>query len=225
MFINQSVRLIAVSQPIPDTLPPELSTPEGLMAYCARVSSSNQDNPDYLKLLTYCMDNGHVSVFEQADMTVEIVTTRAIAAQLLRHRSFTFQEFSTRYSIVAEFILPGIRRQDTKNRQNSINDFDIETQDMVVSNMLSLCNSALSVYNGMIKEGVAKEVARMILPLCTATKLYMKGNVRSWIHYLASRTDPATQLEHREVAEMVKTIFVQQFPTIGAMLNEQQKNT
>lgn len=218
MFINQAVRLIAVSQPIPETLPPELSTPEGLMAYCARVSSSNQDNPDYLKLLTYCMDNGHVSVFEQADMTVEIVTTRAIAAQLLRHRSFTFQEFSQRYAESTEFILSNARRQDTKNRQNSIDDIPQTLKDELTFDMRGHCKTSFSLYKDMLSQGVAKEVARMILPLCTATKLYMKGNVRSWIHYLASRTDPATQLEHREVAEMVKTIFVQQFPTIGRML-------
>lgn len=219
MFINQSVRLIAVSQPIPDTLPPELSTPEGLMAYCARVSSSNQDNPDYLKLLTYCMDNGHVSVFEQADMTVEIVTTRAIAAQLLRHRSFTFQEFSQRYAESTEFIISAPRRQDTKNRQNSIDDFNEVFKQDYTEAFKQACYDAYDLYTTALSNHVAKEVARMILPLCTATKLYMKGNVRSWIHYLASRTDPATQLEHREVAEMVKAIFVQQFPTVGALIN------
>lgn len=218
MFTNQSVRLISVTQPIPDTLPTELNTPEGLISYSARVSSSNQDNPDYLKLFRYCIENGHWSIFEQVDMAVEIVTTRAISAQILRHRSFVFQEFSQRYAESTEFILSSARRQDNKNRQNSIDDLDDNNKEHWLDSQRYICIAAFDHYGYALEQGIAKEVARMILPMCTATKLYMKGNVRSWIHYLQSRTHVSTQLEHREIALMVRDIFKQVFPITSQVL-------
>ena len=161
------------------------------MAYIARVSNpSNQDNQDYSGLLKYCIKHQHWSVFEQAFMTLEIETTRAIAAQILRHRSFTFQEFSQRYAqsnALGEIKLPELRRQDVKNRQNSIDDLDPFVQQKLEAQMITLFSSAQSLYNQMIEEGVAKECARMVLPLCTPTRLYMTGSCRSWVHYINLR--------------------------------------
>ena len=174
------------------------------MAHIARVSNpDNQDNPNYSGLLKYCIKHNHWSVFEQSTMTLEIETTRPIAAQILRHRSFTFQEFSQRYAKsnqLGEIELPELRRQDTKNRQNSIDDLDEKVVDKLNRQMITLFSSAQSLYNQMIEEGVAKECARMVLPLCTPTKIYMTGSCRSWIHYINLRSAHGTQKEHMDIA-------------------------
>jgi len=196
---------------------------EKLMAYCARVSNpNNQTNDNYAKLLKYCIDHQHWSIFEHGFMTVEINTTRGLAAQILRHRSFTFQEFSQRYAdatILGEDIpIFELRRQDTKNRQNSIDDIDHEMIVKWNTQIREHFAKAKSIYDGMIKDGVAKECARFILPLATPTRLYMSGTVRSWIHYIELRSGHGTQKEHMIIANECKKIFMQQFPTIGEAL-------
>ena len=196
---------------------------EQTMAYVARVSNpANQDNENYAGLLRYCIKHNHWSVFEQSFMTLEIETTRAIAAQILRHRSFTFQEFSQRYadsSLLSKKIpLPELRRQDTKNRQNSIDDLDQETIDLLTRQMDTLFSSSMSLYQQMLDRGVAKECARNVLPLCTPTRIYMSGSCRSWIHYINLRSANGTQLEHMRVAEACKEVFIEQFPTVAEAL-------
>ena len=196
---------------------------EKVMAYCARVSNpSNQNNENYAKLLKYCIDHKHWSIFEHASMTLEINTTRGLAAQILRHRSFTFQEFSQRYadtSFLAEEIpLFELRSQDHKNRQNSIDDVDQEIVIKWNTKIREHFAKAKGLYDGMIKDGIAKECARFILPLATPTRLYMTGNVRNWIHYIELRSTNGTQKEHMNIANDCKTIFVEQFPTIGEAL-------
>ena len=199
-------------------------TPEAekTMGYIARVSNpNNQTNPVVDGLLGYCIKHGHWSVFEQAHMTLEIETTRAIAAQILRHRSFTFQEFSQRYAQsneLGEIDLPELRRQDNKNRQNSIDDLDKDVVDKLNRQMITLFSSAQSLYNQMVETGVAKECARMVLPLCTPTRIYMTGSVRSWIHYIDLRSAHGTQKEHMEIAEACKDIFKEQFPVVSEAL-------
>ena len=192
------------------------------MAFVARVSNpNNQDNENFSGLLKYCIKHQHWSVFEQAHMTLEIETTRAIAAQILRHRSFTFQEFSQRYAQsneLGEIDLPELRRQDIKNRQNSIDDLDVKVVDKLNRQMITLFSSAQSLYNQMIEEGVAKECARMVLPLCTPTRIYMTGSVRSWIHYIDLRSAHGTQKEHMEIAEACKDIFKEHFPVVSEAL-------
>tara|TARA_B100000927_G_scaffold125870_1_gene101554 strand:- start:1411 stop:2040 length:630 start_codon:yes stop_codon:yes gene_type:complete len=192
------------------------------MAFVARVSNpNNQDNENFSGLLKYCIKHQHWSVFEQAHMTLEIETTRAIAAQILRHRSFTFQEFSQRYAQsnqLGKIVLPELRRQDTKNRQNSIDDLDKDVVDKLNRQMITLFSSAESLYNQMIEEGVAKECARMVLPLCTPTRIYMTGSVRSWIHYINLRSAHGTQKEHMEIAEACKVVFKEQFPVVSEAL-------
>ena len=192
------------------------------MAFVARVSNpNNQGNENFSGLLKYCIKHQHWSVFEQAHMTLEIETTRAIAAQILRHRSFTFQEFSQRYAQsneLGEIDLPELRRQDSKNRQNSIDDLDVNVVDKLNRQMITLFSSAQSLYNQMIEEGVAKECARMVLPLCTPTRIYMTGSVRSWIHYIDLRSAHGTQKEHMEIAESCKDIFKEQFPVVSEAL-------
>ena len=196
---------------------------EETMGYVARVSNpKNQDNPKVAGLLRYCIKHGHWSVFEQAHMTVEIETTRGLAAQILRHRSFTYQEFSQRYadsSMLSKVIpLPELRRQDDKNRQNSIDDldrflvqdFDLKMQRHFVDGM--------KLYKEMLDAGVAKECARFVLPLATPTKLYMTGSVRSWIHYINLRSAHGTQKEHMEIAANCRTIFNEQFPIVAEAL-------
>jgi len=193
------------------------------MAYCARVSNpNNQDNEKFSGLLKYCIKHQHWSIFEQAYMTVEIETTRAIAAQILRHRSFTFQEFSQRYAdsslLGPKIPLPELRRQDTKNRQNSIDDLDaFDVQNMEIQ-MTTLFDSAMALYQQMLERGVAKECARNVLPLCTPTKIYMTGSVRSWAHYIDLRTANGTQKEHMIVAEGVRDVFKEQFPAVSEAL-------
>ena len=196
---------------------------EQTMAYVARVSNpANQDNENYEGLLRYCIKHNHWSVFEQSFMTLEIETTRAIAAQILRHRSFTFQEFSQRYadsSLLSKAIpLPELRRQDTKNRQNSIDDLDQKTIDLLTRQMDTLFSSSMALYQQMLDRGVAKECARNVLPLCTPTRIYMSGSCRSWIHYINLRSANGTQKEHMVVAEACKKVFVEQFPTVAEAL-------
>lgn len=192
---------------------------ERLIAYCARVSSPNQDNPEYEKLLRYCMNHGHFSVFEMADMTVEITTSRAIAAQILRHKSFSFQEFSQRYSEVTEFETIQARRQDKKNRQNSFDDLDDIDKAWFLSAQAKVINEANNVYRDALDRGIAKECARMVLPLLTQTRLYMKGSIRSWIHYLQVRCSLDTQKEHRDVAMQIKALMTTQLPVIGSLID------
>jgi thymidylate synthase (FAD) len=193
------------------------------MAYCARVSNpANQENEKFSGLLKYCIKHQHWSIFEQAYMTVEIETTRAIAAQILRHRSFTFQEFSQRYAdsslLASKIPLPELRRQDTKNRQNSIDDLDaFEVQTLEIQ-MKTLFDSSMALYQQMLERGVAKECARMVLPLCTPTRIYMSGSVRSWAHYIDLRSANGTQKEHMIVAEGVRDIFKEQFPAVAEAL-------
>ena len=191
------------------------SDAEKIIAYCARVSSPNQDNPNIDRLLRYCAINGHWSIFEMANMVIEVNTTRAISAQIIRHRSFNFQEFSQRYSSVEQDLeIPKLRRQDLKNRQNSINDLD----DCLVNELQNEINEHFKktkdLYKKILEKGVAKECARFILPMNSPTKLYINGTIRSWIHYLQVRCDPSTQLEHREIANQILEIFKQQLPII-----------
>ena len=190
------------------------------MAYCARVSNpNNQENEKFSGLLKYCVKHQHWSIFEQAFMTLEINTSRGIAAQILRHRSFTYQEFSQRYadsSLLGETIpLPKLRRQDEKNRQNSIDDLDpFDVQNMELQ-MQTLFDSAMALYQQMLKRGVAKECARFVLPLATPTKIYMTGSVRSWIHYIDLRSANGTQKEHMDIALAAKEVFKEQFPAVA----------
>ena len=197
---------------------------EKLIAYCARVSNpKGQDNDNYAKLLKYCIEHQHWSIFEHVFMTVEINTTRGIAAQILRHRSFTFQEFSQRYAdttLLAEDIpLFELRRQDTKNRQNSIDDIDDTTKNLWESHIEDHFRRSKEIYDGMIADGIAKECARFVLPLATPTRLYVSGSIRSWIHYITLRSENGTQKEHMDIANGCKEIFVQQFPTISEALD------
>ena len=195
---------------------------EQLMAYIARVSNpSNQDNEKYAGLLKYCIKHNHWSVFEQSTMTLEIETTRAIAAQILRHRSFTFQEFSQRYAAstaLGEIDLPELRKQDLKNRQNSTDDLDPEMVEKFNRQMITLFSSSKALYESMLKQGVAKECARMVLPLCTPTRIYMTGSCRSWIHYINLRSAHGTQKEHMVIAEACRKVFTEQFPAVSEAL-------
>ena len=195
---------------------------EQLMAYIARVSNpSNQDNEKYAGLLRYCIKLNHWSVFEQSSMSLEIETTRAIAAQILRHRSFTFQEFSQRYAAstaLGDIELPELRRQDTKNRQNSTDDLDPEMVETLNRQMITLFSSAKALYTQMLEDGVAKECARMVLPICTPTRIYMTGSCRSWIHYINLRSAHGTQKEHMEIAEACRKVFTEQFPSVSEAL-------
>ena len=194
------------------------------MAYCARVSNpNNQDNDNYAGLLRYCIKHQHWSIFEQAFMTLEINTTRGLAAQILRHRSFTFQEFSQRYAdtnlLDTNIPLPELRRQDTKNRQNSIDDIPEDQSKMLLGRIQNYFNEGLDLYNELLREGIAKECARFVLPLATPTRIYMSGSVRSWVHYIDLRSGHGTQKEHMDIANACKTIFTEQFPTVAEALN------
>jgi thymidylate synthase (FAD) len=207
-----NVKLISIS---PDA--------EKNIAYCARVSNpNNQDNENISGLLGYCIKHHHWSIFEMAFMTLEINTTRGLAAQILRHRSFTFQEFSQRYAdttLLSEEI-PSfeLRRQDTKNRQNSIDDISDEIKSKWGVKIREHFAKAKSIYDGMIADGIAKECARFVLPLATPTRLYMSGSLRSWITYIALREKSGTQKEHIDIAKQCKQIFCEQFPIIGQSL-------
>jgi thymidylate synthase (FAD) len=193
------------------------------MAYCARVSNpNNQENDNFSGLLKYCIKHQHWSIFEQASMTVEINTSRGIAAQILRHRSFTFQEFSQRYAdtnLLAHSIpIPELRRQDTKNRQNSTDDLDQYLKLKLISDINVHFTAAQNLYNRLLENGVAKECARFVLPLATPTRLYMTGSVRSWIHYINLRSAHGTQKEHMVIAEECKKVFTEQFPAVSEAL-------
>lgn len=208
-----SVKLVTVT---PDA--------EKIMGYVARVSNpKNQDNPNVAGLLSYCIKHNHWSVFEQATMTLEILTTRGIAAQILRHRSFTYQEFSQRYadsSMLAGVIpLVELRRQDTKNRQNSIDDVNPFIRQKYEILMQHHFKEAMNLYQDMLESGIAKESARFVLPLAIPTKIYMTGSVRSWIHYIDLRSANGTQKEHMDIALGAKRIFTCTFPTVAAALD------
>lgn len=190
---------------------------EELIAYCARVSSQHQDNPEYKGLLNYCMKHGHWSPFQMADVTVEIITSRAVAQQILRHRSFHFQEFSQRYAEVPEdgVVFYEARAQDTKNRQNSLDNLEDGLKADWLMVQERLWNESIRMYKWALEQGIAKECARMILPVQTKTKIYMKGTVRDWIHYINLRTANGTQLEHMEIAEKIKAILTKELPIIA----------
>ena len=193
------------------------------MAYVARVSNpKNQDNDKFAGLLKYCITHGHWSVFEQAFMTIEINTTRGIAAQILRHRSFTYQEFSQRYAdsnLLGDIELPELRIQDDKNRQNSIDDVDQFVKQDFELKMQRHFVDGMKLYKEMLDAGIAKECARFVLPLATPTRIYMTGSVRSWVHYIDLRSAHGTQKEHMAVAEGVRSIFKEQFPTVAEALD------
>jgi len=200
-------------------------TPEAekTMAYIARVSNpKNQDNNDFTKLIGYCIKNEHWSVFEQAYMTLQIETTRGIAAQILRHRSFTFQEFSQRYADsmqLGEIPIPELRRQDNKNRQNSISDLPKEIINTFNKKIKHQFVQNKELYEEMLEAGIAKECARFVLPLATPTRIYMTGSCRSWIHYINLRTGHGTQKEHMDIAQECKNIFSQEYPVVSSALN------
>jgi len=190
---------------------------EQTMAYVARVSNpANQDSENYAGLLRYCIKHNHWSVFEQAFMTLEIETTRGIAAQILRHRSFTFQEFSQRYadsSLLSDYIpVPDLRRQDTKNRQNSIDDIPEYERLTLQGKIQDHFAHSMRLYKELLDHGVAKECARFVLPLATPTRIYMSGSCRNWITYIALREKSGTQKEHMDIAKACKTVFAEQFP-------------
>ena len=212
MTTDTQIKLVSVT---PDA--------EKTMGYVARVSNpNNQDNPQVAGLLSYCIKHGHWSVFEQAFMTVEINTTRGLAAQILRHRSFTFQEFSQRYADVSfireDIPLPELRSQDLKNRQNSVDDVDPKLVEKYNKEMRKHFDQGIDLYKKMLRDGIAKECARFVLPLATPTRLYMTGSVRSWIHYIELRSAHGTQKEHIDVVEGIRNIFKEQFPTVSEAL-------
>lgn len=193
------------------------------IAYIARVSNpNNQENPNYAKLLSYCIKHGHWSVFEQAHMTLEINTTRGIAAQILRHRSFTFQEFSQRYAdtnlLSQEIPIPDLRSQDHKNRQNSVDDISPEKKSVLQGQIQRHFTQSLDLYNELLRQGVAKECARFVLPLAVPTRLYMTGNLRSWMHYIDLRSANGTQKEHMDIALDARRVFCEQFPICAEAL-------
>ena len=196
---------------------------EKTIAYVARVSNpANQDNEKFAGLLRYCIQHGLWSVFEQAFMTVEINTTRGLAAQILRHRSFTYQEFSQRYQDVShireDIPLPELRSQDEKNRQNSIDNVEPAVVEKFNAKMRKHFDASIDLYKEMLHDGIAKECARFVLPLATPTRLYMTGSVRSWIHYIELRSAHGTQKEHMDLVENVRTVFKGQFPTVSEAL-------
>jgi thymidylate synthase (FAD) len=210
--MKEQVKLISIT---PDA--------EKTMAYIARVSNpANQDNENYAKLLAYCIKHNHWSVFEQSSMTLEIETNRGIAAQILRHRSFTFQEFSQRYAdtnLITENIpIPELRKQDTKNRQNSTDDLGDYVKLKFQTEIAELFSHANNLYKRMLEAGVAKECARFVLPLATPTRIYMTGSCRSWIHYINLRSANGTQKEHMDIALECKRVFTEQFPSVAEAL-------
>ena len=202
-----TVKLIAIT---PDA--------EKTIAYVARVSSPFQDNPDYAKLVRYLIDHQHWSPLEHACMTLEISTSRMISAQILRHRSFTFSEFSQRYAEPMDYVPVKARRQAEKNRQSSVDDLDDVTKHRWDNIQKSMWVVAEATYHEALAQGIAKEVARSILPMNTATRLYMTGSVRSWIHYIQLRCQSDTQQEHREIAKKCKAVFVEQLPVVAEAL-------
>lgn len=216
------VKLIAMTSPM------DGKSAEEFIAYVARVSNpANQDNLETVpRLIKYLIKNSHWSPFELCTFTVEIETSRAIAAQILRHRSFSFQELSQRYATGVDAIAPEVikypaRRQDIKNRQNSIDDMLQADKDWFESAQHEVETRALSLYDDAITRGIAKEQARFLLPLSTKTRIYMSGSVRSWIHYIQLRTEAGTQKEHRDIAEAIKVIFSEYYPAVAEALEWQ----
>ena len=208
-----NVSLVSITQPFIS----DLKSPEDIIAYCARVSNpTNQLNTQTApKLLKFLIKHKHWSPFEMVDMTLEIKTSRAIAAQILRHRSFSFQEFSQRYSQAQVLEKLELRKQADKNRQSSTDKYQNSTLQAKVREHVA---KGISLYNNLIEDGVAKESARMILPLTVETTMYMKGSIRSWAHYIDLRAEENTQKEHREIAEACKEIFKQNLPTVSEAL-------
>lgn len=206
---NHSVKLISAT---PDA--------EKTIAYCARVSSPNQTNPNFAGLLKYCIKNGHWSPFEMANMVIEINTSRGLSPQILRHRSFSFQEFSQRYAAVDDsgICIYAARRQDTKNRQNSIDDLPDNVKKEWEERQMQNWRTSFEHYQWALDNGIAKECARFILPLGCSTKMYMQGSIRSWIHYIELRCGNGTQKEHKDIADDAKRIFCEQFPIIAEAL-------
>lgn len=197
------------------------STPnaEEVIGYCARVSNpSNQSNPNIAKLLSYCIKHGHWSVFETASLTLEIETSRAIAAQIIRHKTFCFQEFSQRYSEATDYVPFEARKQDNKNRQNSTDTLSEEDKEWFRKTQEQMWALSYSYYKTALSKGIAKECARALLPLSTKTRLYMTGNIRSWIHYIQLRSSNGTQKEHMDIALQAKEIFKQHYPIISEAL-------
>ena len=207
----QQVKLVTVTPKAEETI-----------GYIARVSNpKNQENPNVSGLLGYCIKHQHWSVFEQAHMTLEIETTRGLAAQILRHRSFTFQEFSQRYAntnFLGQIPIPDLRRQDEKNRQNSIDDVPQKQVEFLQKEIQAYFAEGLDLYNELIREGIAKECARFVLPLASPTRLYMTGSVRSWVHYVDLRSGHGTQKEHMDIANACKEILIQEFPVCAKAL-------
>lgn len=191
---------------------------EKTMLFCARISNPKNQNSKNTKLLKYCLDNSHFSIFETAHMTIEIETSRAISAQILRHKSFSFQEFSQRYAEAQECIIYPARRQDLTNRQNSIDDLSDENKIWFEKTQRILNHRAIYLYKQALEKGIAKEQARFLLPMSVKTKLYMTGSIRSWIHYLQLRTANGTQVEHAEIAKAIQTIFAKELPVTSAAL-------
>ena len=218
------VKLVSTTQPILQLKRQGIKTPEDLIVYCARVSNpSNQFNNETApKLTAYLIKHKHWSPFEMVDMTVEIKTSRAIAAQILRHRSFSFQEFSQRYSEATDLEPIEWRLQGATNRQVGDEKFELEGE--LNDAIDEFLGASIEVYDHLIKNGIAKECARMVLPLCTETTMYMKGSIRSWIHYIQIRAAQETQKEHREIAEKIKSIFISQFPNISQALGWEKTN-
>jgi len=216
--MNKLVKFVSVT---PDA--------EKQISYCARVSNpSNQDSDNISKLLKYCIDHRHWSIFEMAFMTLEVNTTRGLAAQILRHRSFTFQEFSQRYAdttlLAEEIPLFELRRQDNKNKQNSIDDIADEVKSKWTSQIRQHLAKSKAIYDGMIADGIAKECARFILPLATPTRLYISGSIRSWITYIALREKSGTQKEHMDIAKECKNILCEHLPIIADALGGNSKD-
>ncbi len=205
MSQQECVRLISITPKAEETI-----------AYCARVSNpENQESPEISRLLRYCIKHGHWSIFEQANMVLEITTSRGIAPQILRHRSFSFQEFSQRYSPSSEFVRYEPRRQDAKNRQSSVDDFGEETRKWFADAQEEVWQLAYQRYQQALEKGIAKECARFLLPLNTQTLLYMNGTIRSWLHYIELRSGHGTQAEHARIAEACRRIFSEQMPLIA----------
>ena len=192
---------------------------EAVVLYCARVSNPKNQESEEKGLIKYLIKKNHWSPFEMANMVVGIETSRAISAQILRHKSFTFQEFSQRYSEVEESIVYPARRQDVANRQNSVDDLSLSEQEWFKSTQETLNAQAQKSYKEALNRGIAKEQARFLLPLSTKTKLYMNGTLRSWIHYIQLRTETGTQLEHIKIANSIKSLFIKEFPLIGNALS------
>jgi len=216
--MTSSVKLVSVT---PDA--------EKHISYCARVSNpKNQHNENFEKLIKYCIKNQHWSIFEHAFLTVEINTSLAIATQILRHRSFTFQQFSQRYAdsteLQVQIPIPDLRKQDLKNRQNSTNDLGDYLKLTLQERIRKHFEYSLNLYNEILSYGVAKECARFVLPQATMTRLYMSGSIRSWIHYIQLRSSNGTQKEHMEIAEKIKSIFINLFPTISSSFDWDAQN-